>query len=328
MRWERVFLANGRVRPIWRFFLSAILIFLALVAVNLALAFIFGLARKPPEVLTSLALASLLLCPTLLGIFEVLTGAFEHKPLGSAGLAFCGRWKTELGIGLAVGAAMILVVGGLERLLGVGEFSWSPSPPGRVLVSGLFMFLVIFVAATNEELMFRGYAFQRLVEAAGPAGAVALSSALFGLLHLGNPFHTWTSTLNTMLVGIPLAVAYLRTRLLWMPIGIHFAWNFVQGFGLGLPVSGLPPPFSVCKAQVSANDLLTGGNYGPEGGLLATGVILAVTVYLFLSKSIYISEETRKLVFAPASIAGSSAGAVISLRTPGEQADGDRRGAN
>ena len=85
--------------------------------------------------------------------------------------------------------------------------------------------------------------------------------------------------------------------MLWLPIGIHFTWNFVQGFVLGLPVSGLVAPVSVVKAKVAGKAWLTGASYGPEGGLLTTLVIVAATGYLALSKSIYISKETRTLVF-------------------------------
>ena len=168
-----------------------------------------------------------------------------------------------------------------------------------MLRAGSFSFALFAVAAANEEAVFRGYPFQRLVESITPVGAIAVTSALFGLAHLANPHRTWISTLNTALVGIPFAVAYLRTRCLWMPIGMHFIWNFLQGFFLGLPVSGLTVPASVLTARVRGPIWLTGGEYGPEGGLLALGPILVVTAYLSFTKSIYTSEEMKALVFAP-----------------------------
>jgi hypothetical protein len=168
-----------------------------------------------------------------------------------------------------------------------------------VLRAGSFTFVVLAVAAINEEAIFRGYAFQRLVESVTPVGAIAVTSALFGLGHLGNPHHTWISTANTMLVGIPFAIAYLRTRSLWMPIGMHFIWNFLMGFLLGLPVSGITLPVSVFQARVHGAAWWTGTEYGPEGGLLASGVIVAATLYLLLSKRIYTTEEMKALVFDP-----------------------------
>jgi hypothetical protein len=80
---------------------------------------------------------------------------------------------------------------------------------------------------------------------------------------------------------------------------MHFIWNFLLGFFLGLPVSGLTIPASIFTSHVLGPVRLTGGDYGPEGGLLATGAILVVTVYLSFTKSIYTSEEMKALVFAP-----------------------------
>ncbi|MBI1941095.1 MAG: CPBP family intramembrane metalloprotease [Acidobacteria bacterium] len=297
MIWERVFLENGTVRPIWRFFLSTVLIFFAILAVGVVLGLAFDILGYHPTKILALCYSSLLLFPVLLGLFKLLTASFEKKPLGSVGLAFLSGSKTELGLGLILGAAMILAVGGVEALFGLVEFSWRGGAVERTLARGLFFFVVLFVAAANEEMMFRGYPFQRLVEAVGPARAVFWTSVLFGFVHMLNPSVTWVAALNTMLVGVPFAVAYLRTRMLWLPIGMHFAWNFVQGFVLGLPVSGIVMPESLLRAELRGAAWVTGGAYGPEGGLLATATIFAVAAYVFLSRSIYIKEDTKKLVF-------------------------------
>jgi membrane protease YdiL (CAAX protease family) len=318
---QRIFIADGKLRPIWRCLLSIPMVILAVLVAGKAGAFVS--AGLPLGGWGRYVWSSVFILLALLGAFELLTRVFDRKPLGSVGLAFCGRWQRELGMGLGLGALMIVLVAILERLLGLAQFSFYTAPPGRVLAWGAALLCMLFVAATNEELVFRGYPFQRLVEALGgagkflagkvlgwaaferfaealgAAGAVALFAGLFGLMHLANPSRTWISTLNTMLVGVPLALAYLRTRALWLPIGIHFAWNFFQGYGLGLPVSGMEMPISVLRAEVSGSALLTGGAYGPEGGLLATGVIVATTVYLARSRRIYISKEMRALVFGP-----------------------------
>jgi membrane protease YdiL (CAAX protease family) len=296
VRWENVFLADDRLRPIWRFFLSLPTIFLALFVAGQVQYFIFG---RQPFPLNLLGM-TLLTFPALLAAFKLLTGVFDGRPLRTVGLAFCGRWLRELGLGLLIGAVMILLVAALEGILGVVRFTPGGVPPARLWHWAGGVLLFGFVAATNEELIFRGYPFQRLVEVVGPIIAVGLCSALFGIVHLGNPHHTWISTLNTALVGIPLAVAYLRTRLLWLPIGIHFAWNFVQGFFLGMPVSGVQLPSPLLRAEVSANPLLTGGSYGPEASLLTTAVVILAAGYLGFARSIYMSEETKALVFAPA----------------------------
>jgi membrane protease YdiL (CAAX protease family) len=232
----------------------------------------------------------------ILAAFKLMTAVFERRPLGSVGLAFHPRWWKELGRGLAVGAVMLFLAIVPEWAWGFAHFTYTPHP---LLGAGTFSLGLFAVAAANEEAVFRGYPFQRLVEAITPAGAIAVSSAFFGLAHLANPHRTWISTLNTALVGIPFCIAYLRTRSLWMPIGMHFIWNYLQGFLLGLPVSGLDISSSLLAAHVRGPIGMTGGAYGPEGSLLATGAILLGTAYLSLAKSIYTSEEMKKLVFAP-----------------------------
>lgn len=342
---QRIFIADGKLRPIWRCLLSIPLVILAVLVAGKAGAFMT--AGLPLGGWGRYVWSSVFTLPALLGVFDLLTRVFDRKLLGSVGLAFCGRWLRELGMGLSLGAIMIVLVAALERLLGGAQFSFSSVPPSGVLAWGAALLGMLFVAATNEELVFRGYPFQRLVEALGgagkflagkilggaaferlaealgAAGAVALFAGLFGLAHIANPSRTWISTLNTMLVGVPLALAYLRTRALWLPIGIHCAWNFFQGYGLGLPVSGMEMPISVLRAEVSGNALLTGGVYGPEGGLLATGVIVATTVYLALSKRIYISEEMRALVFGPTPAAAVGE-ALVPREITAEQANVDR----
>jgi hypothetical protein len=315
----RIFIADGKLRPVWRFLLSIPMVILAMLVAGMVAGFV--LARASPQ--GRVVGAQLFALAALLAAFKLLTSLLDRRPLGSVGLAFCGRWYLELGMGLGFGALMIFAVAALERLLGIAHFTLNSASPGQFAGWGVGLLVFLFVAATDEELIFRGYPFQRLADALGPAAAVALFSGAFGLVHLRNPDHTWLSTLNTMLVGVPLALAYLRTRALWLPIGIHFAWNFFQGYGLGLPVSGIRMPFSLYRAEVAGNQLLTGGAYGPEGGLLATGVIVAATVYLSLSKRIYISKEMRTLVFDPTP-AEAVAETVVPRELTAEQANSDR----
>jgi hypothetical protein len=175
---------------------------------------------------------------------------------------------------------------------GFAHFAFTPHP---MLLAGSFSLGLFVVAAAKEEVIFRGYAFQRLAEAITPVGAIAVTSAFFGLAHFANPHRTWISTLNTTLVGIPFCIAYLRTRSLWLPIGIHFVWNFLQGFLFGLPVSGIVFSATVLTARVQGPAWLTGGNYGPEGGLLATPAILLGIAYLTFSKRIYTTRDMRAL---------------------------------
>jgi hypothetical protein len=296
MKSDGIFIDQDRLRPIWRFFLSVVLVFAAFVITGEMLSTIFLIAKVHPGMWMAAFWQSLGGIVAILVAFKLMTAVFERRSLGSVGVAFHPRWWRELGRGLGVGAAMLLLAVGLEGACGFAHFTFTPHP---MLWRGSFSFVFFAVAATNEEVVFRGYPFQRLAESITPVGAIAVTSAFFGLVHLGNPHRTWISTLNTALVGIPFCIAYLRTRSLWMPIGMHFIWNFLLGFFLGLPVSGLNVPASVLTARVRGPVWLTGGTYGPEGGLLAMGAILVVIVYLSFTKSIYTSEEMKALVFAP-----------------------------
>ncbi len=300
MHWEHVFLDRGKVRPVWRFFFSIALMVLAYLVVGIVLGFLLGPEAVTPspqglDFLLQFFSVNLLLLPALLVVFKFLTGVFERKPLVSVGLAFHARWSRELAIGLALGAITMLWVAVSERTLGLAVFQWftpqSVGGVGMVLASGA----LLLMAAVTEELMFHGYPFQRLVDWLGPVAAVLITSFLFGLTHLGNPNHTWISTLNTALAGVAFAVAYLRTRSLWMPIGMHFTWNLMQGVVLGLPLSGLDFPATLLRTRVAGAVWLTGGAYGPEGGFLATAAIMAATLYVLLSKRIYLTEDMRRL---------------------------------
>jgi len=299
MRLQNLFLLGGSLRPIWRCLLSLALAFLASSLAGFAYILTGGARGVSPGVNAPYGTLDLLMLLAFLGAFKIMTRVIEHKPLGVIGLAFHPCWVNELCLGLGIGVIMIVSVGGAEALLGLARFAPSTFAARSELAYGGGLLLILSISATNEELIFRGYPFQKLVQSLGPPGAVALSSACFGLVHLGNPHHTWISTVNTMLVGIPFSIAYLRTRSLWMPVGMHFTWNYVQGFVLGLPVSGLALSPSVLQAQVHGAAWLTGSAYGPEGGLISTAVFVGAGICLFLSPRIRISERMKELVFGP-----------------------------
>jgi membrane protease YdiL (CAAX protease family) len=233
--------------------------------------------------LMSAGISSLLFIPWL-----------DHRPLETLGLWFYDGWGRELLVGLGSGVAMISALAAL--LVASGGVALEPTGIGlEAALSWVGITGAIFVVgAVNEELMFRGYPFQRLVEGWGPIGAVTLLSGLFGLMHLGNPDPTALSTVNTMLAGVLLAVAYLRTRGLWLPIGLHFAWNFWMGPVLGFPVSGLELPGGILKAQAGEPAWLTGGSYGPEGSIVTTVVVVAATLWLARTKRLGVSPAMRK----------------------------------
>jgi hypothetical protein len=139
---------------------------------------------------------------------------------------------------------------------------------------------LLVLGASYEEVLFRGYAFQRIIEGTNGTVAIAVSSLVFGLLHISNPHATRLSTLNTILAGVLLGLAYVRTRALWLPIGFHFGWNWMLAV-LGHPVSGLEVAELPWRVAPAAEPVwLHGGSYGPEGGIVATGALVLGSIYL------------------------------------------------
>ncbi len=134
--------------------------------------------------------------------------------------------------------------------------------------------------AFTEELLFRGYPFQLLLRTWGSGWTLLGNSAVFACAHLLNPSVNALAIGKIGLAGALFGAAYLAGRSLALPVGMHFAWNFVQATVCGYPVSGLPGR-SVLVAVDHGPALITGGPFGPEGGLLATVVLLGGTALLF-----------------------------------------------
>lgn len=227
------------------------------------------------------------LVPTLLLVAVSWTALrMEGGSLKSLGLGLDRRWALELVLGLLAGGALIILAASLLRAL--GGFTWVSNPlaNARTLLGGCWVFLFV---AINEEATFRGYPFQRLVEGLGPWGAQAIFAGFFALVHWGNsgirdanlPLKAVT-TINIALAAILLGLAFLRTRSLALPIGIHWAWNWTQGNLLGFPVSGTGDPIAPFKPLLTARPhWLTGGAVGLEGSVACTLVCLGFILVLF-----------------------------------------------
>lgn len=146
----------------------------------------------------------------------------------------------------------------------------------------LALMLVVFILiAVNEELLVRGYVLQNLTEAYGKKAATLVSSVLFGVLHLSNANASFAGILNIALSGILFAVAYWVTNSLYLPIGLHFSWNFFLGPVFGYPVSGILQWPSIINTTVIGPELWTGGAFGPEAGLTGLFAILVGIAIVF-----------------------------------------------
>jgi membrane protease YdiL (CAAX protease family) len=186
--------------------------------------------------------------------------------------------RREWLLGAALGWSLVVLAVLPMALAGTLDIQfWTQSRAFGLLLLNL---LTLAVAALVEEVAFRGYPFRRLIEAIGPVAATITMSLLFGLIHVLNPSATWTSTVVTMLAGLLLSVAWLRTRGLWLGWGFHFAWNASMGILFGLPISGINDFSSIVETRTIGHLSLTGGNYGPEGAAFTAIVLLIGIVIL------------------------------------------------
>lgn len=182
----------------------------------------------------------------------------------------------EFFAGLALGFALFTALMCLLWVFGV----YHPSAWGSVAPLALG-FIFALVTAILEELLFRGFLFRLIARLAGTWGALALTSAVFGLAHAFNPGATVASSAAIALeAGILLGAAYAFTQRLWLPIGLHLAWNFTEGSIFGMSVSGFSAKGALIAGNLRGPQSLTGGEFGPEASILAVVLCLAVAIFL------------------------------------------------
>jgi hypothetical protein len=203
-------------------------------------------------------------------VFTLALFLFERKLPSQAGLA-PARAVPDTVRGFVIGAALLTVVTGVLALAGSYRIlGWAPLPEGtsRALLFAK-MTLMFLAVGIFEEVLSRGILFRQLEQAIGTWLAMAVSALLFGLGHRNNPGATVLSSLAIMVeAGGLLAAAYVATRSLWLPIGIHWAWNLFEGPVWGSLVSGNEIGV-LARASFPGPTLLTGGAFGPEAGLPA-----------------------------------------------------------
>jgi hypothetical protein len=206
---------------------------------------------------------------------------FDRRSLVSLGLQLDRQSLWDLVAGFLIAAAMMLLIYFIERALGwltFQGFAWQRISASQAALATLVMLAVFIIVGWQEELLARGYHLQNIAEGLNLPWGVLLSSLFFALAHWFNPNMSFLSVAGLFLAGLFLAYAYVRTRRLWLSIGLHIGWNFFGGVVLGFPVSGLSM-FRLVEQSVNGPEVFTGGAFGPEAGLvllpaLALGTIL------------------------------------------------------
>jgi membrane protease YdiL (CAAX protease family) len=207
----------------------------------------------------------------------------RKERLSSIGFVLDGRWAQELGVGSFIGIASALLAVTMIWAVGGVRFELDPARSMATLAYGVYLFLFV---ALFEETLFRGFVFQRLVAGAGVwVGQITLG-LLFATSHWGNPDMqgatlVW-ATVELFLGAVLLGLAYLRTRSLALPIGLHLGWNWAQGHLLGVGVSGFAHAGWFRPLLLDKPEWVTGGRFGTEASIFA--VIVDGLVILMLWK--------------------------------------------
>lgn len=281
-----------RLRALFRVLATAglllLLVTLVLPAVGLVNS-VLGL----PSIFPQVAAFSLV----IVGLVAI-TWFIDRRRLRDVGLSLDRQWGLDLLVGLAVGFLMVavavalLLVGGLATVSATyavenPDFSFNA---GSTAVGILYGFLFFTVFATLEEVLVRGYLLVNIAEGIrqvsstdrrAVVGAIAITAALFGLLHAANPGGTALSLVNIAVAGVFFGVAYAATDRLAFPIGAHVGWNFTVGSLFGLPVSGLRTDSALLAVDPDGPTLLTGGSFGPEGGVvMLVGLLTGIAVFV------------------------------------------------
>jgi membrane protease YdiL (CAAX protease family) len=281
MRFRSIFLNDEpRLRAGWRLLLQQLLQSLFTLGVGLPLALlpIIGIA-----LLDNLFILQFVGFITITGSVFIARRFLDQRSITSLGLKINPRAISDLVVGILITLPMmglIYLIFWAAGWLTFESFAWADDAISRIIFEILVAFIVLVFVGWNEELLSRGYHLQTLESGLNTFWAVLLSSAVFGILHLGNPNaeSIWFVSSGLFLAGVFLAFGYLRTRQLWLPIGLHIGWNFFEGVVFGFPVSGLGG-YHLIRIDIYGPELWTGGSFGPEAGLvLIPALILGFTL--------------------------------------------------
>ncbi len=229
-----------------------------------------GIAGDAKRIVSSLSVAVLSILS-----YSLLYKYYEKRKITELSV---NRFGKNMGTGLMLGFVLQSLTILTIYLLG-GYAIASVNPFSLVLVP-----LVMAISASVfEEILMRGILFRLMEEKLGSYLALGLSALIFGLLHMSNPNSSLIMGLAIAIqAGLLLGAAYIYTRNLWFPIGIHLAWNFTQSGIYGAATSGYASGKSLFTANIEGAGWLTGGDFGPEGSIQATLFCLVATIVLMV----------------------------------------------
>jgi membrane protease YdiL (CAAX protease family) len=208
----------------------------------------------------------------------------DKRTISSLGLEFSTKIIRDIVAGFLIAFLSLAFLYFMEISLGWAQFNsfaWDVQSPASVLSGALLALIIFILVGWNEELLSRGYHLQTLASGTNLPFGLIVSSTIFGILHVTNPSATWVSTIGIIIAGLFLGFGYLRTRQLWLPIGLHIGWNFSEGVVFGFPVSGWTG-FQITNNSFTGPLLWTGGLFGPEAGLIVVPALILGTVMIYI----------------------------------------------
>ena len=207
-----------------------------------------------------------------------------RQPLGAAGFAD-SRKLLHCAIGCALGIVLMALTVGVPWAIGAIGLAATPHGASTLIRAGAIQLAVMTPASVSEEILVRGFLLQQLARGLGPIAAIAVTSLLFGLIHLFNPDATLAGAAAITLVGVWFALLVMATRSLWLTFGLHTAWNVFEGFVFGQPVSGYDLSVSILRRTEIGSTAWTGGAFGPEASAwLAVLLVIAIVTTFFVVK--------------------------------------------
>jgi len=266
--------SESRLRAYWHFLLAVLYFFMAR-----------SLAHHAAQGLVNQELSPLV--EQMMLVFLLLLGYAtmgfwfngQRHPVRQQGLPARAGWTGEAGLGLLFGWGLavvcvlpLMLFGGIAIVLYTQSSSW-----GWLFADAAFFALV----ALAEEVAFRGYGFQRFVNAVGPLGAALGFAAYYAIVQSFQPGANHASLAVSLVLSLLLSAAYLRTRALWVSWGINFGWKASRALLFGLTISGVNVHSPVVQGDPMGNFWMTGGGYGLDGSWMVFYILLAALPVLF-----------------------------------------------
>lgn len=273
---------TNRLRAGWRILFSTILIIL--------------LVLFPVLLLKSQLWQTVVLSAVVVFVLWIASKIWDRREFSEFGLTVSRKWVKEFMAGnmiaflaMSLITGILFVSGNIDMRIG----NLFTDIRGFLLIQVLVLMVAVSVW---EEAYFRAYLITNIREGAAykmmePYGplilSVLISSVIFGVAHTGNPNSNWVSVINITVAGIVLAYPYISTGRLAFSVGMHLSWNYFQGAVYGFPVSGLELEESLFLTEIGGPEIITGGKFGPEGGVAGSlGIILMALLYYLYEKMI------------------------------------------